>query len=255
MLVRLAFAVAAHLEPEILVIDEVLAVGDAEFQRKCLGKMQDVSQKEGRTVLFVSHNESAVRELCSHAILLEKGRIKMVGTPSDAFRKYKEGQQLRGFSDKKRIHKSKTIRILNATLMDNGTAVSDLPSGIQPHLEIEVAVFAPITFSFETILRDANSYPIMFASPGINQGHRQHSVPGQYRFCLHLKFPKLAEGRYSLDLMIADPGVAFFEYLEEGLVFTVLSSNKHFTGWVFQQTKRQGCILLETTIPEVCSIK
>ena len=78
MYVRLAFAVAAHLEPEILIVDEVLAVGDTEFQKKCLGKMGDVTS-EGRTVLFVSHNMGAVKRLCSRAILLEKGSIQMIG--------------------------------------------------------------------------------------------------------------------------------------------------------------------------------
>src|ERR1700740_3312948 len=73
MYVRLAFAVAAHLEPEILIIDEVLAVGDAEFQKKCLGKMQDVASREGRTILFVSHNHAAIRSLCSHAFVLRSG--------------------------------------------------------------------------------------------------------------------------------------------------------------------------------------
>jgi len=76
MYVRLAFAVAAHLESEILIVDEVLAVGDAEFQKKCLGKMRDVSGKEGRTVLFVSHNMDAVMRLCTHAILLKNGNIQ-----------------------------------------------------------------------------------------------------------------------------------------------------------------------------------
>jgi lipopolysaccharide transport system ATP-binding protein len=79
MYVRLAFAVAAHLDPEILVVDEVLAVGDAEFQKKCLGKMGDVAH-EGRTVLFVSHNMAAVRKLCSHSLLLEKGSVLMTDT-------------------------------------------------------------------------------------------------------------------------------------------------------------------------------
>lgn len=77
MYVRLAFAVAAHLEPEILIVDEVLAVGDMQFQKKCLGKMEDVSQGEGRTVLFVSHNMNAIQRLCSKCVMLEKG--KMVG--------------------------------------------------------------------------------------------------------------------------------------------------------------------------------
>src|SRR5205085_195451 len=77
MYVRLAFAVAAHLEPEILVVDEVLAVGDAEFQTKCLGKMDEVSRREGRTVLFVSHNMSAISQLAGRAVLLESGSLAL----------------------------------------------------------------------------------------------------------------------------------------------------------------------------------
>ena len=80
MYVRLAFAVAAHLEPEILILDEVLAVGDADFQKKCLGKMQDVAE-HGRTVLFVSHNMTSVRALCSRVILIDKGMVVMDGQP------------------------------------------------------------------------------------------------------------------------------------------------------------------------------
>ena len=87
MYVRLAFAVAAHVDPEILVIDEVLAVGDAQFQRKCLGKIRDVS-KAGRTVLFVSHNLAAVQSLCRSAMLLEKGRIIFNGPAQDAVAMY-----------------------------------------------------------------------------------------------------------------------------------------------------------------------
>ena len=79
MYVRLAFAVAAHLEPEILIVDEVLAVGDAEFQKKCLGKMNEVSRSQGRTVLFVSHNMEAVLKLCTRGIFFESGRIRAMG--------------------------------------------------------------------------------------------------------------------------------------------------------------------------------
>src|SRR5438477_3863428 len=88
MYVRLAFAVAAHLEPEILVVDEVLAVGDAEFQKKCLGKMRDVSTKEGRTVLFVSHNMLAVQKLCTRGLLFEKGCIRASGHINDIVADY-----------------------------------------------------------------------------------------------------------------------------------------------------------------------
>jgi len=88
MYVRLAFAVAAHLEPEILVVDEVLAVGDAEFQKKCLGKMESVSRSEGRTVLFVSHNMQAIRNLAPQSVLLNKGRVAFCGDTKIAVEKY-----------------------------------------------------------------------------------------------------------------------------------------------------------------------
>jgi lipopolysaccharide transport system ATP-binding protein len=91
MYVRLAFAVAAHLEAEILVADEVLAVGDAKFQEKCLGKMQDVSEKQGRTILFVSHNAGAVRQLCTVGILLEQGKVMDIERDIDSvIKKYSE---------------------------------------------------------------------------------------------------------------------------------------------------------------------
>jgi len=89
MYVRLAFSVAAHLEPEILIIDEVLAVGDAEFQKKCLGKMKDVAGS-GRTVIFVSHDLAAVKTLCHRAVLLEEGKVVLQGTSDEVLKKYNE---------------------------------------------------------------------------------------------------------------------------------------------------------------------
>lgn len=88
MYVRLAFAVAAHLEPEILIVDEVLAVGDAEFQKKAIGKMQDISKKDGRTVLFVSHNMATIQNLCNSAILMKNGKIEMVGQAQSVINTY-----------------------------------------------------------------------------------------------------------------------------------------------------------------------
>lgn len=93
MYMRLAFAVAAHLEPEILLIDEVLAVGDAAFQKKCLGKMDDVA-RDGRTILFVSHNMNAIQRLCSKCILLEQGRIAAFGSPAEVVNKYLNEERL-----------------------------------------------------------------------------------------------------------------------------------------------------------------
>ena len=94
MTVRLGFAIAAHLEPEILVVDEVLAVGDAEFQKKAIGKMQDVSRGEGRTVLFVSHNMGAVKNLCKTGVLLENGMIRNTGNVNEIVDEYENQQEL-----------------------------------------------------------------------------------------------------------------------------------------------------------------
>jgi lipopolysaccharide transport system ATP-binding protein len=88
MYVRLAFAVAAYLEPDILIVDEVLAVGDLEFQKKCLGKMHDVSEKDGRTILFVSHNMGAIKTLCTKGILMKNGKLEHIGTANTAIDRY-----------------------------------------------------------------------------------------------------------------------------------------------------------------------
>ena len=88
MYVRLAFAVAAHLEPEILIVDEVLAVGDVEFQKKCVGKMQDVSRNSGRTVLFVSHNMAAVKNLCNRLMVLKHGQVNFIGDVQTGIERY-----------------------------------------------------------------------------------------------------------------------------------------------------------------------
>ena len=96
MTVRLGFSIAAHLEPEILVVDEVLAVGDAEFQKKAIGKMQDVSKGEGRTVLFVSHNMTAVKNLCTTGVLLKNGRVHFSGLVSDVVDYYLSDETIKG---------------------------------------------------------------------------------------------------------------------------------------------------------------
>ena len=117
MYVRLAFAVAAHLESEILIVDEVLAVGDAEFQKKCLGKMNDVSKGEGRTVLFVSHNMAAVQSLCSRGIVMQNGTIKFNGMTDEAIQFYLKDSSLN--SDFENVQDRKgngIIKIKNVSL-------------------------------------------------------------------------------------------------------------------------------------------
>lgn len=139
MYVRLAFAVAAHLEPEILVVDEVLAVGDAEFQKKCLGKMKDVSVKEGRTVLFVSHNMAAVRQLCNRAIVLKNGLKVFDGNQGDAIHFYQNSHQ----TNNSFIHEdnlqtapgNEDIRIVKFEVTPTNGEVISISSGIDFELE------------------------------------------------------------------------------------------------------------------------
>lgn len=124
MYVRLAFAVAAHLEPEILIVDEVLAVGDAEFQRKCLGKMESVG-KEGRTVLFVSHNMGMINKLCGSSILLQHGRIHIAGPTAAVLNEYSKSQK-QEISLTERIDRTGTgeIRFTSVEFLDDATGES-----------------------------------------------------------------------------------------------------------------------------------
>ena len=144
MTVRLAFAVAAFLEPEILVIDEVLAVGDAEFQKKAIGKMQDISKAEGRTVLFVSHNMAAIETLCTRVISMEHGKICGAGNPTKVISDY---LQSNSFSERKisfdTIDEAKgneNIRILyavieNASALDKNEVI-DVTSAVDFRMKI-----------------------------------------------------------------------------------------------------------------------
>ncbi|TKB76639.1 MAG: ABC transporter ATP-binding protein [Nitrospira sp.] len=132
MYLRLAFAVAAHLEPEILIVDEVLAVGDAAFQRKCLGKMGDVA-KEGRTVFFVSHNMAAISSLCTRALLLDSGRLKVSDTPQSVIEEYLSKTRKDAgvpLSERKDRKGGGKVRFTNASVLNNrGEVVESVVSG------------------------------------------------------------------------------------------------------------------------------
>jgi lipopolysaccharide transport system ATP-binding protein len=125
MYVRLAFAVAAHLEPEILIVDEVLAVGDAEFQKKCLGKMKDVSG-QGRTILFVSHNMSAIDSLCSRTIIIRNGTVAFSGPTKEGIKNY--------FDDNLRINEGKAITDFTRDLERYGKLVRIEAMEAKPHI-------------------------------------------------------------------------------------------------------------------------
>ena len=138
MYVRLAFAVAAHLQSEILIVDEVLAVGDAEFQKKCLGKMGDVSQNEGRTVLFVSHNMGAVNQLCKKGILLKNGQLAYSDTAEKTVREYLRSEVGNGMIPSKSIIGTFTDKITFKRLSING--ILDSQPSIKPSEKIDIKI-------------------------------------------------------------------------------------------------------------------
>jgi len=141
MYTRLAFSVAAHLEPEILVVDEVLAVGDAEFQKKCLGKMNEVAQT-GRTILFVSHNMAAVQKLCPRSILLRKGEMELDAETRSVIREYTNaGSYKVGHFNKAGRHITpKYVKVLNAWLYRDGAPSDTFIFDDAPELFIEIEV-------------------------------------------------------------------------------------------------------------------
>lgn len=136
MYVRLAFAVAAYLESEILIIDEVLAVGDLQFQKKCLGKMQDVSQSEGRTVLFVSHNMGTINQLCNKGILLKSGMINAIGSTTDIVRTYMKTGTSNGEIDKRAVAGTLLSSIEFSKVSINGIETNDI--FLSPSSEIRI---------------------------------------------------------------------------------------------------------------------
>jgi lipopolysaccharide transport system ATP-binding protein len=142
MYVRLAFAVAAHLEPDILIVDEVLAVGDVQFQKKCLGKMQEVSQSDGRTVLFVSHNLEAVRALCARGLYLADGNLAFTGSSVEAVGQYFKAAK-RSFSANKEAKKNEVACFVHCSVI-----VSDPPvqhrCGKPMRISIGIECFEPV---------------------------------------------------------------------------------------------------------------
>lgn len=138
MYVRLAFAVAAYLESEILVVDEVLSVGDLQFQKKCLGKMEDVSKGEGRTVLFVSHNMGTINQLCNRAILLKSGKMSDMGQTADIVRKYMKSGTVNGQIDKDSVFGPLVPFIEFLEVSINGADSNDIY--ISPSSEIKITI-------------------------------------------------------------------------------------------------------------------
>jgi lipopolysaccharide transport system ATP-binding protein len=212
MYVRLAFAVAANLESEILIVDEVLAVGDAEFQKKCLGKMGDVSKGEGRTVLFVSHNMTAVKELCSKGILLNQGLLNYQGNVADTIMEYQKNSQ----KQSSYLHTgsvdsalgNENIRILEFSVKALNDGFLDIDSGVKVKLRFynfQENINLDTTFELRTYEES-----VVFHT-GVLLSTKNDSKKGEYTVEFEIPKNLLNAGNYYFKLIFGkDQKVALF---------------------------------------------
>lgn len=217
MYVRLAFAIAAHLDPDILIVDEVLAVGDAEFQKKCLGKMKQVSTEEGKTVLFVSHNAEALKNLCTKAICLENGSLIDIGRPNDVIANYLKREQTlylnRTFPSRGAAPGNDNIRIKRVTLspqyLDHNNII-DIRTPLMvnfefwytPQEEIDLGVSIILNTVMDECIFDVDSAASVFNN-GLVKGNC--TIPGNF----------LNNGSYYITLaFVKNTSAILFEFKE-----------------------------------------
>ncbi|MGN0328105.1 MAG: ABC transporter ATP-binding protein [Lachnospira sp.] len=223
MIVRLGFAIAAHLDPEILVVDEVLAVGDAEFQKKAIGKMHDVANGQGRTVLFVSHNMAAVKSLCKTGVVMKNGGIEYTGDIESSVSHY---LQIGNHSSEEKIidrikwkKPSMTINkvVINGTEKAESTILSD-----QKTLEVEISGHTEdsITTDVMLVFNNKDGMPLATFAPGHYYGNLMKLPAGDFHICKTIELPKiLTRGYLHVDLLMHHPMVEYQLKAPECAVF------------------------------------
>jgi len=225
MSVRLAFAVAAHIEPEVMIIDEVLAVGDIEFQRKCIGKMDEIG-KSGRTVIFVSHNMSAVLSLCKSAMLLEDGRCTAMGRTEEVVKKYLgENKKLRGEAeDNSSVPEGKKLKIRGARLLDeHGVVCSEFNLKEKISLEIIFEVIVPgrgYNVDFKVIsLNYGNVFQSNYLDVDVDNKRYQYWEKGVYTYRIDLPVDIMRDGDHYIQIVSAVPMVEMLDVFDYELYF------------------------------------
>lgn len=226
MYVRLAFAVAAHLEPEILIVDEVLAVGDAEFQKKCLGKMDQVSKSEGRTVLFVSHNMGAINALCNQAILLDRGNIKAIGKTENITGMYFGG----GLADDGEFIVGKSSSdekvIIEKVTLKNGAGKAQNNFAFGEALQVEIELNASEKFDQPYVwVAIKNGRGPVTAASGLIDGYRSSAFEkGKNKISCTFKNLPLLPGEYSVYMGVrASDGVTMLTESKDVALFCIVS--------------------------------
>jgi len=231
MTVRLGFSVAAHLEPDILIVDEVLAVGDAEFQKKAIGKMQDVSRGNGRTVLFVSHNMAAVRSLCQKGVVLKGGRTDFMGGIDEAVQHYL--QSATGAVEEQKlmvdgINKVKSFLKI-ADIQINGTPYNHTAlSHDQRELDVLIkgTTSEVMRCAVQLVFRSLDGTALASFAEGRYKSHLVDIQPGDFEIARHIALPQyLADGDFMVDLYIHEPGVQ--DFLEAKSIQTLHIEGRH----------------------------
>jgi len=244
--VRLAFAIAAHLEPEILIVDEVLAVGDANFQKKCLGKMQNISINEGRTLLFVSHNIAAISALCTSGVLLQSGHLAIRGKVDQAIAEYAKqsdaDRNINGFSTALRRSTPGGCRIVNAWIELGRQKTNFINWDSSFQIVMDVAIEREHEISAEYLIRDKSGIPVLFSPTGLQQGVVFKPCVGQHRITANCPVMGLASGTYNIDLIVSISGVRILDYCENALSLEVVENQSRPHGWRYTQSHSQGCI-------------
>lgn len=236
MTVRLGFAVAAFLEPEILVVDEVLAVGDAEFQKKAIGKMQDVSKGEGRTVLFVSHNMASVRQLCHTGILLNQGRVQMMGDVNDVIDTY-ISETIEKIDDigsewSKKIIEDKPVQLIKAEVLN---AIGELTSSLSCDEDFDILLTydvkdnVPGMYGILGIVRALDDM-VVLQSLSNDKGSNVYArlTKGVHQIRVHVPKRLFAAGNYAVSISVVSDFYQNF-FIDKSLRCLKFTLNDHIT--------------------------
>ncbi|QNM86249.1 ABC transporter ATP-binding protein [Polaribacter pectinis] len=231
MTVRLAFAVAAHLEPDILIIDEVLAVGDAEFQKKAIGKMQDISNADGRTVLFVSHNMSAIKSLCSRVVVLENGTVKFDGNTDEGLEAYLARDLKTNhtvfFKENKEVKKA--VEFVSITLKNQDLIITkDFSIGETLNIEFTIRNNSSETKIETGIQIKSNEDIPIFHIMGRDSNYELTLDKKEETFVVSIKDIRLFPGIYSINLTCSNlSGHQIFDSIEDSISFEIIDGGKY----------------------------
>jgi lipopolysaccharide transport system ATP-binding protein len=252
MYVRLAFAVAAHLEPEILIVDEVLAVGDSEFQRKCMNKMGDVAG-QGRTVLFVSHNMGAVQTLCKRAVLLEHGGLKRVGTSREVVTEYLQASEAAARTPLTERHDREGLgrfRFEELTLLDaGGRPRAYAVTGEDCYVRLSLATAErdaalPSPLDVAVIIRDSQGQKLTELTTWFTNASPRR-VAATRQLCCHVPRLPLLAGQYRIDLWCGW-GEDTHDEIADAALLRVEPGNyfRNFADARTPTAEKQGCIMI-----------